>query len=265
MKKSIYKYLIFSALIYIASSCEKTPEVYDAGSGLNFYYTSTSDTLLSYSFVYGPSSMLTDTVWVKVETMGPLSDRDREITIVQQMTGKDDAVAGTHYVSFNDASLKKYYFMRANRSRDSIPVVLKRDGSLKENSYNLMIRIESNKDFKLISKERNGVRIVLTDQLARPSRWAIYCSAYFGDYGPVKHKWMIEQTGKKWDDDYLNNVLGFTSSDDYETGVNDNYDGGYCSYLSQSLVNKLSEYNAGRLAQGLDVLKEADGTVVAFQ
>jgi hypothetical protein len=264
MKNSLFKYLTFAAILYIASSCEKKLEVFNAGGGLNFYYTTAGDTLLNYSFVYGPSTAITDTIWLKVETIGPLFNEEREITIAQENTGINDAVAGTHYVAFNDVAVKKYYFMPANKSLDSIPVILKRDASLKSKSVNLLICIKTNNDFNLVSPEKSSLKIVFTDQLARPNRWAYYCSAYFGDYGPVKHQWLIEQTGNKWDDDYLSNVLGFTSSSTYENGTNSNYDAGYCNYLSQALMNKLTAYNAARTAQGLDVLKEADGTVVAF-
>jgi len=245
-------------------SCEKELEVYKAGEGLNFIYETTGDTVKNYSFVYVSSTLTQDTVWLKVETIGPLSDKVRQFEFEQILTGSGDAISGTHYVPFNDASLKNFYVIPSGKSTASVPVVLKRHASLKTTMVNLAIRIKSDETFKLINPDRNRMKIIFTDQLGKPSCWAYYCTAYFGEYGPVKHQWLIEQTGNKWDDDYLSNVLGFTSSTVYQNGNNSNYDSGYCSYLSQALALKLEEYNAERISKGLDVLKEADGTEVSF-
>jgi hypothetical protein len=265
MKNKFLEYLVFAVIAAALSACEKNVEVYHAGNGLNFYYTNVSDTLISYSFVYGPSTTTEDTVWLKVETIGPISDRDCDIDIEQVVTGTNDAVSGIHYVAFNDASLKSYYVMPAGKSLDSIPVILKRDASLKSNPVNLLIRIKVNDYFKLINPDRNTVKIISSDKLSKPENWAYYCTTYFGAYGFVKHQWLIDQTGNKWDDDYLSNVLGFNNSDSSSDGTNSNYDFGYCTYLSKAYTIKLEAYNANRIAQGLDVLKEADGTIVAFK
>ncbi|OFY42722.1 MAG: hypothetical protein A2X18_13620 [Bacteroidetes bacterium GWF2_40_14] len=264
MKNKFFKYLTLAVIVAALPACEKDPEVYNSGDGLNFYYENEADTLVSYSFVYGPSTATVDTVWVKVETIGLLSDNDRNVTFEQVQTGTNDAVAGTHYVAFNDASLKSYYVIKAGSSRVSIPVIIKRDASLKTKSVNLSIRIKSNDYFKMVNLDRNRVRLIFTDQLSKPNCWAYYCTSYFGTYGPVKHQWLIEQTGNKWDNEYLSSVLGFTSSNTSTDGTNSNYDSGYCSYLSAALTKKLNAYNAARTAQGLDILKEADGTVVSF-
>jgi len=260
-----FKYFAFWVIVAVAlGACEKDLEVFDAGNGLNFYYTTESDTLLDYSFVYTFSSATKDTVWLDIETIGPLSEQDHPITIEQVQTGTNDAVAGTHYVAFDDNSLQSYYMVPANKSIVSIPVVVLRDESLKQNPVNLLIRIKYDDYFKLGDPDRRTVQIVLSDKLSKPGNWAYYCTGYFGEYGPVKHRWLIDQTGNKWDDDYISNTLGFTSSDTWEDGVNSNYDGDYCSYLSQALSIRLAEYNAARLAEGLEVLKEEDGTTVSF-
>jgi hypothetical protein len=264
MKNKFLKYFALAAVIAVMSACERDLEKYNAGSGLNFYYQNSSDTLVTYSFVYGSTVATSDTVWLKVQTMGFLSDEDREINVEQIATGISDAVAGTHYLSFDDASLKSYYIMPAGKSLDSIPVVLLRDASLKDTSVNLLIKIKTNSEFTLVNSDKNTVQVVFTDKLSKPSCWAYYAEGYFGTYGPVKHQWLIEQTGEKWDDDYLYNVLGFTSSMDWSDGTNAHYDSGYCSYLSTALTKKLDAYNAARTAAGLDVLKEADGTVVSL-
>jgi hypothetical protein len=264
MKNNLYRIILVAVFVTAISSCEKELEVYNAGEGLNFIYESAGDTVKNYSFVYVSSALMQDTIWLNVETIGPLSDKTRQFEFEQVQTGSDDALSGTHYVPFNDPGLQNYYAIPSGKSTASVPVVLKRDASLKTSMVNLLISIKSNENFKLTNPDRNRMKIVFTDQLGKPSCWAYYCSAYFGEYGPVKHQWLIEQTGNKWDDDYLSNVLGFTSSTVYQNGTNANYDSGYCAYLSQALTVRLDAYNAERTAQGLEVLKESDGTVVSF-
>lgn len=246
------------------TACEKDLKVYNSGEGLNFYYENQADTLINYSFVYGPAAATEDTLWIQVETIGPLSENERDVSFEQVQTGINDAVAGTHYIAFDNASMKNHYVVKAGDSKATLPVVIKRDASLKSKSVNLLIRITPNSYFKLINPVRNRVRLIFSDQLSRPNCWAYYCSSYFGSYGSVKHQWLIEQTGNKWDDEYLSEILGFTSSSTSTNGTNSNYDSGYCSYLRAALIKKLTDYNSARTAQGLEVLKEDDGTVVSF-
>ena len=74
---------------------------------------------------------------------------------------------------------------------------------------------------------------------------------YAGDYGVVKHQFLIDQTGEKWDDDYIEKFM---------TG-----DGAYRSYLIEKLSKRLDEVNAERQEKGESPLCEADGTPVSFQ
>ena len=76
----------------------------------------------------------------------------------------------------------------------------------------------------------------------------MHLSDYFGVYGVVKHQFLIEQTGKKWDDEYIESLIKGDSN--------------YLKYLVRKMSARLSEVNAERTAKGLDVLKEADGTIV---
>jgi hypothetical protein len=87
--------------------------------------------------------------------------------------------------------------------------------------------------------------------LSKPGNWSTnYLDYIFGDYGPVKHRLMIEWTGKAWDEDYIDEL---SSGDD-----------AYFYYLQEFFAEKLEEANAERLAEGLDVYQEEDGTIVSF-
>ena len=265
------KYLNILYAIVIAAgfaSCEKDLEVYsDTTCRLNFYYAnveSRSDFYPNfaeetYTFVYGSADLKEDTLWYEVETMGILKDQDRAITIVQIATGNNDAVPGQHYVAFNDPTLKSKYIIPAGKSRTKIPVVLLRDASLKEKSVTLRFSLQANEYFELGYPEFSTRQVIFTDQLTEPAEWSYNpwpeygdysLKSYFGAWGPVKMQFFIEETGKKWDDEYLKELR--------------DGDNTYFIYILRKLYRRLNEVNAERLAQGLDVLKEADGTPVAI-
>lgn len=266
MKKHSSIYLLIAFVAILFSSCEQELSTFSyPDSGLNFYYEQQADTMLTYSFVYSSAETTQDTVWVEVETMGYLSDLDRSFEF-EQIAGNYTpvAVSGVHYISFDDEAVKKYYVVPAGQSKVTVPVILLRDASLQAEEVYLTVKIKANENFIVAQSNRSQTVIKFTDMLSAPTRWAIYAEAYFGVYGPVKHQFLIDTTGEKWDDEFFENTLGFTSSWSYSDGYNSNYDSGYCNYYAQYLAEQLEAYNQQRLADGLDVLTEADGTVVSI-
>ena len=265
------KYLsILLAICFSAgfTSCEKDLELYNESiCRLNFYYAnveSRSDFYSdyaeeTYTFVYGPADLKEDTLWYEVETMGFLSDHDRAISVVQVPTDGNDAEPGKHYIAFNDPKLSSKYIIPAGKSRTKIPVVLIRDISLKEKSVTLRFSLQANENFQLGYPEFSTRQITFTDQLTEPSEWSYNpfpeygdysLKSYFGAWGPVKFQFFIEETGKKWDDEYLKELR--------------DGDNTYFIYILRKLYRRLNEVNAERMAQGLDILREADGTPVAI-
>jgi hypothetical protein len=94
--------------------------------------------------------------------------------------------------------------------------------------------------------------------LEQPTNWSQ--SFFLGAYGQEKHRFLIEQTGEKWDYDYLRYTWGYLEA----STDNTIYDAAYTAYYKAQIIRKLEKYNAERQAGGLDVLKEADGTEVSF-
>lgn len=259
MKLKSLKYYIVATLMVSMFSCEKKFETYTHGAGLNFVYARAVDTLLNIPFVYSPSTATTDTVWLTVQTVGPVTDVDRAIALEQVSTGADDAVPGVHYVQFDDESLRSHYRIAANQIQASLPVILKRHPSLKIATVSLKVRIKTNENFSFSYPGRSDVRITFNDFLSKPNNWSIYTVFYLvGNYGPVKHKWLIDNTTERWDDEYLSSI-GFTP-----TLPNSNFDIQYITYLQQELRKRLLVYNQELEASGKPVLKEADGTIVSF-
>lgn len=259
MKLKSLKYYIAAVLLVSMLSCEKKFDTYTHGSGLNFVYVKATDTLVNVPFVYSPNTALTDTVWLTLQTVGPVSDVDRSIALEQILTGTGDAIPGTHFIPFDDESIRSHYKVAANQIRASLPVILKRDPSLKTTVASLKIRIKANENFSFSYPGLSDVRIVFNDFLSQPDNWSRYTILLLtGDYGPVKHKWLIDNTTERWDDEYLASI-GFTPA-----VPNSNFDIQYITYLQQELRKRLLIYNQELEASGKPVLKEADGRVVSF-
>lgn len=271
MKKIIYLLCLICTL-GVFTSCEKDLEVYNTETcRLNFYYELNSRAgfneelaRTAYSFIYGEADRQRDTLWFDVQTMGFTYDYDRPVVLEQLPSEGVQAVPGKHYVAFNDPAVSHLYVIPAGKATTKLPVIILRDPSLKNEAVSLKFGFKENEYFKLGFEEFSTRLIEMTDMLSEPSKWnaaypipgleryypqyAMHLSDYFGVYGVVKHQFLIEQTGKKWDDEYIESLIKGDSN--------------YLKYLVRKMSARLSEVNAERTAKGLDVLKEADGTIV---
>lgn len=249
MKKYINSCL-FLAVLFVAAGCEKEPAVYNAADNrLNFYLKYGDVITTSYSFVYH-GDVVEDTVWLKLLTLGFVEDEDRPFELEQVMTGENDAVAGTHYLPFDDERLKPFYVIPAGAVEVEAPVVVLRDKSLKEKEVTLKVAVKENACFKR-GYEANRFRIIeLSDVLAKPQKWDKYYLDYsISIYTQGIHRFMIDETGETWDDEYIESAC---------------FDSAFCDYIATWLHNRLDEVNAQRIAAGQDVLREANGDPVEF-
>lgn len=270
-KKIFFRWLqavLMLLLLIIPSllvSCEEDLEPYNESDGLGrvyFIYGSTgdvssatalADSLVNYSFIYH-NNVPTDTIWLRVGTSGFLSDRDRYFELEQVRTGKNDAVAGTHYKSFDDTSFKQLLKVPGDSLQCDIPIIVFNDASLKNGNVTLKVRLKATSDFLLGYVDCLSKTITISDLLSKPANWNRLCDWYFGNYGTVKHQLMIDVSGEKWDDDYLLNVARVT---DYSSQD-------FLRYQANKFAKALAELNAERAAQGLDPLTEDDGSLVQF-
>ena len=244
--------MVLAALL-VVTGCEQDLPLYDnPEDALNFSVTLDEETgevvEKNYSFVYAGDAVTTDTIWVTVSTQGFLSDDDRPFLLQQIPAGEGlrDAVAGVHYESFDSESMRgKHLVIPGGSYKHRFPVVVYRDESLSEGDVCLYFQIKPNEYFVQGLMPYRTVKIVISNTLKRPEGWEEY---YFGTYGQVKHKFMIDETGLRWDDEFCTNLTDF----------------GYIQYLTMMLHQRLQEVNAERKRQGLDILKEADGRAVKF-
>ncbi|MCD7939746.1 MAG: DUF4843 domain-containing protein [Bacteroides intestinalis] len=200
------------------------------------------DSISQSFFLLG--SVTQDIVYVQVNTMGHIADIDRPISIVQTNTGQNDAaIAGIHYLPFDDPEIKKLMVIPAGREWGQFPVVLLRDESLEQNVMRLEIGIGTNEYFRPgIDKQRNFL-IKITALASKPTNWDTNWYIYFGrSWGPVKMRFIID-------------VTGFTDWD------SSNSDSNYNRYMESLVKQKFLEYND---AYPENPLKEADGTLVIF-
>ncbi len=240
------------------SACEEKYDMYsEPDNRLNII----SDTLISYTFTVKPAEVVLDTVWVRVQTMGLISDKDRVVKFEQVPVDTLNALPGIHYVAFDDPQVRDLYQVPAHRNYVDLPILVKRDISLKSETVNLKIRLVDGPDFKVGYADRSETLITISDMLEKPTLWTNYAIQYFlGAYGPVKHQFMIDVTGESIDDDWFR-ALGLH---------NGTSELAYLMYLGTWFSDKLDERNAERAAAGLEPLREAPlegqavGTLVKF-
>lgn len=198
---------------------------------------------LDHSFFLVPGDG-PDTVYVQVQTMGYLVDKDRPILLEQTNSGDENAaVPGVHYMPFDDPEVSKYHVIPANSARASVPVILLRDESLDLKQVRLELKVAQNEHFRPGIPQWTTFVIKTTAEAVKPSNWDTRWRYYFGaSWGSVKMKFIIDVTGyTDW---------GIVPSDS-----------GYLNYLRTKVLSKFQEYNS---ANPENPLKEADGTLVSF-
>lgn len=252
-------YFVIGILTILSIACEQEMDVYHekGNDRLNFYYANPlyPDSLTVYTFIYLPSEQMSDTIWVEVETSGFVTDYPRPILFEQISEGDSAAVAGKHYLAFDDTALKDMYIVPANTNRMKVPVVLIKTPELAEKEVTLRFKVKENGYFKP-GFPGNDIRTIrFSNILTRPVHWDDKASWYFaGEYGPVKHRFMIDAAAKKGvvvDEDFFVDLVG--EPDDFSVDI------GLTDYWKNYFQTALNEENAKRKKQGLDILREAPG------
>ncbi|WP_162946557.1 DUF4843 domain-containing protein [Chitinophaga barathri] len=167
-----------------------------------------ADTLKPYTFYYEPDAVGQDTVNFDIYAIGGTSGEDRPYELEQvMMEGEENAVAGVHYKAFSDVSLKNTYVIKAGEVHAYAPVIVLRDASLKNKTVKLQLRVKANGQFQPGEIRKLWRKMELTDRLSQPAAWNNSATQYYwGKYSRVKHSFMVEQTGEKWDQEFFNEI-----------------------------------------------------------
>lgn len=237
MKTFIYA---IAVLLVLVAGCKK--------ADLLLYHDITrvqlSDTTtMSATFVFDPSNVITDTVIIKVNTIGDVADHDRTVELIQvpeydytyvrdpvtnQITDTVvterpfKAIAGVHYLDTKDKSIQSLMVVKAYQATADIPVVLLRDTSLKSNSYRLRLQLVANDQFGLGEINARSKTIVFSDRLERFPSWRVdntTASAYntFGKYSTGKHQFMIDVLKVNINEEWFQAILSSGASQQYRT------------------------------------------------
>jgi hypothetical protein len=235
---------IIVILLAIAAGCKKADYLlYHDPARIQMADTS----LLSYTFIYEAPDVTRDTIYIRLNTIGGITDHDRTVTLEQTpefdisyvrdpVTNKitDSAVIerpfkaipGKHYVPLNDPSMQSLLVIRANMAYDSLPVILLRDTSLKSNSYRLRLKVVANAAFGIGEKMAIEKTIQFSDRLERFESWKVdsYISpAYnsFGKYSVNKHQFMIDVLKTRIDEAWYQAISRAQAQQHYKNLVRD--------------------------------------------
>ncbi|MBK3515844.1 DUF4843 domain-containing protein [Carboxylicivirga marina] len=215
---NLNKYIRFLVIGVIFCACE--PQALMTYIGVDrLQFVDAKD--FRYSFVYEPKTVTSDTVWVTVQTMGDVYDYDRAVSLVQvfeeewtytydELGNKidslfdirnDQAESGIHFIPLSEHTTFK---VSANTARANLPIVVLRDVSLVKDSYRLRLRISPNDYFEEGVKDVLEKTIIISDVVVKPNGWDDIADKYlFGEYGPVKHRFIIDILGLRIDDDFF--------------------------------------------------------------
>lgn len=254
--KTKYIVVITAFLIVVVAACQKDQYYYfndqarlQFGPPQNGRVNNNEflDTVKSATFFYEDASVLIDTVYFDLYTIGEVSNVDRSYSLRQvQMSNADNAVPNKHYVAFDDALATQLMVIKAGQVHAQVPIIIKRDPDLKSKTMVLNFEVVENENFKLGEKTKLWRKLYITDRLSRPSGWDAWMAQYqFGPYSVTKHKFMIDVTGEKWDQEFF--VALISASD-------------LMGYWKSVLNTALIRYNK----EHAEPLKDENGEIIYF-
>ena len=204
-------------------------------------------TEITYTFVYTATSVVRDTVYIPVNTIGGISEQDRPVQL-EQITEYDytyvrdpvtnqitdtiaterpfKAMPGKHFVPFDDPSIASMMVIKANQPSGTLPLILLRDPSLKDNSWRLRVQLKANTAFAIGETRFTQRAIVFSDRLERFYSWRFdngVAPAWgiFGNYSIRKHQFMIDVLHAQIDESWYQAILQAGATNHYKLLMKD--------------------------------------------
>jgi len=218
MKKVTYLFILFLGIASTGCQEEKGFLFQDV-TRISFSPKEAGNYEMTYSFIWGTQNR--DTVYLPVSISGRTADHDRQIEVVQ-IPGYDvtynydltdsiitewsnSAVAGKHYIAFDDAEAKALLKIKAGEITGYVPVIVLRNTSLKTEKVRLRIQLVASNDLELGQAKNLIMLLNISDQLEQPVNWTRYSTAqsYLGTYSKPKHELMIKVLQDKVDEEWL--------------------------------------------------------------
>ena len=228
--KQVKYFLIVLALVATASCKKSGYKMYSDVARIQFgpdisliYRTAynQADTSKGFTFVYNAPTSTQDTIWFDVYAVGGIVHRDRPFKLAQvpDTTGATNALPGVDYKAFTDPAISGRYTIKSDSMHTLMPVVMLRSANLKAGSVTLLFKVVANDDFQTGETINLWRKVIFTDRLSKPAAWTSTINIYFGTYSMVKHQFMIDATGQKWDQTFLSGVLSDYNALLYYTNV----------------------------------------------
>ena len=254
--------MILCIAAWFFAGCDDSSELYSYPiNKIGFLLAEGESKVMTKTFIYDGPEMERDTVYVRMRTMGFVSDVDRQVRLEQAEVTEEEAastlnaVPGVHYIPFDDPEQIAMTVVRAGQVEAEIPIILLRDPSLETEQVALKIRIAENEEFQPFNQELSERIILFSDQPLQPAAWNESFVPFFGEWGPVKYRFMLDNTTPLWDDEFIESLLN-----DYTSLM----------FWQSRLVELLSAENARREEAGEGPLREApalgetEGKLVSF-
>ncbi|TCC96697.1 DUF4843 domain-containing protein [Pedobacter hiemivivus] len=175
------------------------------------------------TFFYEPATVTRDTVYIKVNTIGPIANFDRAVNLmpVVEQGVLNPAIPGVHYVPLDDPSLKKMMVVKANAVVAMIPIIMLRDPSLKVQSVRLRLGLVANDQFGLGQVKDRSCTVLFSDRLERFFSWRVdsYLAAAFssfGKYSTGKHQFMYDTLKERVDEEWYQAIAKIGGQQHYK-------------------------------------------------
>jgi hypothetical protein len=197
MKQIIIIFLLALTSMMFLESCSKNEKNMFSKdySAIVFHLTKIQKDSIDVNFLFYPDNKLFDTLKIPTRIVGVPQNRDRHylVSIVKEKT---TAKEGVHYIK-----LKNKYLFRSGLYQDTtLAIVIKRDKSLTNHTYKLVIKLEKNEDFILGPNEKLYKHQIIIKMSANLDTPPLFWKRNFlhyqtGPYHAFKCKKFIEIAG----------------------------------------------------------------------
>lgn len=222
-------YTYLTLLLILFSACQKEEVHPYLGTDLVQFGQDNED--LIFSFAYSGDEAKRDTMWIPAHISGDIAfekryyklkqvthyttiiERAEDSTIINEyvIETPNQAVSGVHYLPFDDPEYQELCYVDSNKVQFLVPVILLRDASLQDGTKLLNMSFVESEAFQPGDVVKRKQVLNISDDVFYPENWPDegpgahnkFKSVIFGNYGPVKHRFMIQVTSQRWDDAFM--------------------------------------------------------------
>lgn len=188
MKYHRYIFLFVMSFLSI-TSCQNEGFYYNDDARIRlegpYNWTLGSDSLM-FSFITFPVDSIVKQMDIEVCVIGNTADYARIATV--------DVIADKTTAPKELYELPREVVIQAGDNKAVLPVLLRRDLLLQEQSVRLFISVAESDDFKVGNNEQNQITIIWNDVLSRPTNWSDL-QEFFGAFSLAKYRFMLNYSG----------------------------------------------------------------------